>query len=246
MWVHRFLECSMLILQKAHTMQTRLIQTPYLLRNVSDELGCIRDETSSSLLATEYNVLLSPSPRRNLKRRKCSCRPSDYSLRFPVWNALFSSSALIHEEKCHLFKYPEKENLLNLRFVYCGRILAQAINASIHLKRGAGGFSISPKLNCSRVVPYKGSIFSLFDSELATYLRSAHKVERIDSFIRKLHQEFQRGNASPHDVDENGNTLQHVSHSVYQDLIYKGTYGTSISSCNKLPSATTPQGQFCI
>ena len=211
----------MLILQKAHTMQARLMQTPDLLRNVSDELGRIGNATSSSLLKTESKGFLPLSPRRDLERRKCACRPSNYSLKFPVWNAIFNSSALIHGENCDLLKHPEKENLLNLKFVYCGRILAQAITASIHLKRGAGGFSISPKLSCSRVVPYEGSIFALFDSELAPFLPRKDRIKRVDSFIGKLHREFQRGNASPHDVDEFGNTLQHVSQSVYWDLIQK-------------------------
>lgn len=100
-----------------------------------------------------------------------------------------------------------KENILKLRFVYCGRIIAQAITASIHLRRGAGRFSISPNLDCSRVVPYEGSIFSMFDSELPFYLHWTDKIKKVDSFIQKLHREFQRGSASPYDVDEEGNTL---------------------------------------
>lgn len=203
----------MLIFRKAHSVQARLHQTPDLLRTVSDEFNRIENVTSSSSLSvTKSGVFVPISTRRSSRSRKCSCRPSNYFLKFPFWNANFSSSALIHREDCDSFKYPQKENLLNLRFVYCGWIISQAITASFHLKRGAGGFSISPKLNCTRVVPYEGSVFPLVDKTTFHYSYKRSFIDTTNSVIKQIDREFRRGNASPYDVDENGNTLLHVSH----------------------------------
>lgn len=209
-------------------MQARLVQTPHLLRNVSDEFNRIGNATFSSLPMTESNVLLPPSLRRTLKPRKCSCRPSNYSLKFPFWNANFSSSALIHGEDCDLFKHCEKENSLNLRFVYCGRLIAQTITASIHLRRGAGGFSISPKLKCSRVVPYEGSISSLVDQTPPDLRSETNITVQIDSLIKRMDREIRSGNVSPHDVDERGNGFLHVSHCVNRIFVLRPAY-TAIS-----------------
>ena len=195
-------------------MQARLLETPDLLRNVSDVINRFGNATSSSLSSlsrAESGILVSSAFRHTLKPRRCSCRPSTYCLKSPFWGASLSSSALVHRESCDFFEYPERENLWNLRFIYCGRLIARAITASIHLRRGAGGFSISPKLNCSRAVPYEGSIFSLVDSFVLPQLQPVIKGLNIDSFIKRLDQEFRVGNASPHDVDERGNTLLHVS-----------------------------------
>lgn len=194
-------------------MQARLLETPSLLQNVSDEINCIEKAVSSSSSSTTESGALVPSPsRHNLKPSRCSCRPSTYSLRFPFRNANLSSSALIHGENCDLFKYPEKENAWHLRFVYCGRLVAQAITASIHLRRGAGGFSISSKLNCSRAVPLEDSIFSTIHFFLSRLSNESGMRLEPNSLIKLIEGEFQNGKASPHDVDESGNTLLHVSY----------------------------------
>ena len=97
--------------------------------------------------------------------------------------------------------------------MYCGSVISQVVNASIHLRRGAGGFSISPSLSCVRVVSDDSPAFNLVGS----YLRKLHfysAVEDVDfgKIIRKLQELFRDGRASPRDVNPHGYSLLHVSY----------------------------------
>lgn len=84
------------------------------------------------------------------------------------------------------------------------------------MTRGAGGFSIGPALMFNYVVSSKTGPFLLFSTPLhdnADYrdvtpadIRRALEVRK-----RKLVQLFHQGKASPSDVDENGNSVMHVS-----------------------------------
>ena len=206
----------MLKFKKAHSIQARLLEKPSLLRNVCDEVNRAGNAAQfSSMMKSRFNI--PSSPRRYSKRRTCSCRSSEYSLRFPFWSARLSSSVLIHDEHCDLSKYRQIENSWNLRFLYCGRLLDQAVTASIHLARGAGGFSISPKLDCNRVVSSEDSVFELIRRGLNyifcySFERELDAASQFDSLIREIDQEFRNGKALARDVDENGNSLLHVSH----------------------------------
>lgn len=192
-------------------MQTRLLEAPRLLRSVCDEIS--RTENAAPFSSIMESRAYVPSSSLHRKRRNCSCRPSTYSLRIPFWGANLSSSALIHGEDCDLFKYPEREDSWNLRVVYCGRLIAQAVTASMHLRRGAGGFSISPNLHCSRVVSSESPIFDLIDTQVfGIFDKKTNITSELNALMRKIEQLFRDGKASPRDVNEQGDSLLHVSH----------------------------------
>lgn len=123
------------------------------------------------------------------------------------WSAELNASTLSHRKDCELFKYLERENSFNLKLMYFGAIIKQVVTASIHLTRGAGGFSISPSLSCIRVVPYDSPAFYLLDR-----VWEHCELSSVDDFIAKLQGLFQDGLASPRDVDPCGRSLLHVGH----------------------------------
>lgn len=92
------------------------------------------------------------------------------------------------------------------------------MQAALSMTRGAGGFSISPTLTFSYVVPSGSGAFKLLDFD-STFCRdlALNKISPADiraefeirtQGILRLYQE---GQSSPSDVDENGNTVMHVS-----------------------------------
>ena len=95
--------------------------------------------------------------------------------------------------------------------MYYSSIIAQVVNASIHLKQGAGGFSISPSLSCIRVVSDDSPAFDLVKTFLREHRFAVEGME-FNVTIRKLKELFRDGRASPRDVNPCGESLLHVSH----------------------------------
>ena len=80
------------------------------------------------------------------------------------------------------------------------------------MTRGSGGFSLSPVLNFNYVVRSGTGPFKLFQSAFQYKLETTADVYAALDFQRQeLIRLYQEGNASPGDVDENGDTVMHVS-----------------------------------
>ena len=143
----------------------------------------------------------------------------------PKWKVIFETESTSHHPTCGLFASSASSNMARVRMKSCGAFLAGAIEASISIVRGAGGLSISPALQCARVVPRYSPAFELVDG-LGMYLRKCmypgtgareSKVSLcgrlealLDIRIHELAHLFRDGKASPYDVDLQGNTLLHV------------------------------------
>lgn len=167
-------------------------------------------------------LLVDLSSRQISKRLTCTCRISTYSVEFQNrtrseyswrgWRARLNASTLSHRKDCELFRAFEKENSLNLKLVYCRGIIGQVIKASIHLRRGAGGFSISPSLSCIRMVSDDSPAFKLVHTWIRElFFGYISRSSDREVLIRKLQELFQHGRASPHDVTISGRSLLHVS-----------------------------------
>lgn len=132
-----------------------------------------------------------------------------------------NASTLSHRKDCELFRAFEKENTLNLKLVYCRSVITQVIKASIHLRRGAGGFSISPSLSCICVVSDNSPAFKLVATRFReSYYRFRPRSLDLEVLIGKLQELFQHGQASPRDVDCFGRSLLHVSYFPNHSNIY--------------------------
>lgn len=100
---------------------------------------------------------------------------------------------------------------------YYGRLIAQAVTASIHLRRGAGGFSISPNLNCSRVVSSKSPLFQLVRNYCSNlnFPTMNGSTANMNALMRQVEQLFQDRQASVRDVNESGSSVLHVGNFGY-------------------------------
>lgn len=108
-----------------------------------------------------------------------------------------------------------------IRIKTCSAFLAGAVEASISIIRGAGGSSISPILQCARVVSRDSPAFRLvrlsLDSDPSVPILNGIKIRSISELkahlennMHQLARMFRDGRASPYDVDLDGNTLLHV------------------------------------
>ena len=129
---------------------------------------------------------------------------------------MFETESMSHHHTCHVSASSSSTTVAKFRMKRCGTFLAGAIEASMSITRGAGGFSISPGLRFAHVVPANNPAF-----ELLYRLRDMHFVPgqtisivelelSLETGVQDLTRLFRDGKASPYDVDLQGNTLLHV------------------------------------
>lgn len=156
---------------------------------------------------------------RGKELQRCSCKLKAKSSRFGLvskcnWKLVFETESTSHHSTCPLFTISAITTTAKFRIASCGTFLAGAVEASISITRGAGGFSISPVLRGARVVPYDSPAFALVSTHpfgRRRSLRSKRELEEsMDANIHEIELLFQAGKASPYDVDLQGNTLFHV------------------------------------
>lgn len=161
---------------------------------------------------------------RLITRYRCSCKLKPRSFRFGLsskykWKLVFETKATSHHRTCPLFLISTSTATTTLRVASCGTFLAGAVEASISIIRGAGGFSISPVLRSAHVVPRDSPAFALIKRHApkeSRILRSKRKLdELLDADIHEIELLFRAGKASPYDVDLEGNTLLHVRVTVF-------------------------------
>ena len=158
--------------------------------------------------------------------RRCTCRAS-YTYKplglprtYPSWLDPLSdwwrvasfSSVLVHHRNCPLFHECQVIKQIGLRLSFCGPLLQGAMQATMSMTRGSGGLSINPMLAFSNIVPSNTGSFKRLDMDQfrgwssAADLRSILKLKK-----QELLRLYQQGAASPHDVDEAGDSIIHVS-----------------------------------
>ena len=107
--------------------------------------------------------------------------------------------------------YPISRSVATARFSIgiCGALLNRAIEASISI----GGFSISQKLHCSRLVSRDCKAFELvrlFRRDTSGISTLVEWEGFLNGITREIECLFRAGQATPYDVDVAGKTLLHV------------------------------------
>lgn len=186
-----------------------MIQRPGLLRSVMEEMQQL------GLRHTQLDAA----------RRRCTCRLQRefrYLQRCSLWwwytrpmrrslDAVMISSSRSHHQNCPLYSECEQEKVLSLNLSYRGTLLAATVKATLTMTRGAGGFSINPGLSYSGVVPLDAPAFELLQIDVEEMTSIEELQECFDKRIRQLSRLYSERKASPHDVDQYGNTVLHVS-----------------------------------
>lgn len=169
--------------------------------------------------------------RRRKRYQRCSCKSKYNSTYTEIssensyfkttpnlkWKFMFETESTSHHPACCLFAISSRTTVARFGIKRCGAFLSGAIEASISITRGAGGYSISPGLRCAHVVPANNPAFKLLYRLHEVYRSYALYETNIDQVrvsletgIQDLARLFHDGRASPYDVDLEGKTLLHV------------------------------------
>lgn len=156
--------------------------------------------------------------------KRCTCRiriaHKKLGDTYDKWNRLQSrsftlfslSSVFTHQRRCPMYVFSESSRSAGFRFVYRGSRFGMAMEMTVSFITRAGVYSISPSMSVSAVVPSNSPAFAAVD-KLRTLFPRPDMLESRELLLFKIQSIFQSRAASPYDVDENGNTLLHVSFS---------------------------------
>lgn len=162
---------------------------------------------------------------RRKRRKRCNCNArhaNSEAFSTSLYGQAFGHLGLLrsritstgwHHRTCPMYRSSLAVATARFSAGVCGALLNRTIEASISIIYGAGGSSISPSLHCSRLVSRDCKAFELV--RLSRY--KGHGLisfeswkEFLDGTTREIESLFQAGQATPHDVDLEGNTLLHV------------------------------------
>ena len=171
-------------------------------RSIQESVECSLEQNSSIQV------------RRESIDKRCTCRIRTAHKKlgdtYDKWNrpqyrsfTLFSlSSIFIHQRSCPMYVFRESSRSAGFRFAYRGSRFGMAMEMTVSFITRAGVYSISPSMSVSAVVPSNSPAFAAVDELCLLHL-----------LLAEIQRHFQSRAGSPYDVDEDGNTLLHVSFS---------------------------------
>lgn len=111
---------------------------------------------------------------------------------------------------CPFHKNDQEIVLFSKRWIISNKIVKFSVSASLAIRKGAEGVSISPHLQFRPIVPRDSAVFCLLwqtEKNLKTRMAGI-ELERAQ---RKLPRIFMHGEGAYLDTLPNGNTILHVS-----------------------------------
>lgn len=205
--------------EKIKSILMGLIIQPDLMRSVCDTVFHSRNLVGSSDASLVTRVT---DQDRKIRRKRCTCAAnyryetskSFQVKRFRIFGLRLGLQSFAHSNSCSLSKPHPKSTVITVALHNCGALLARAIRASITINRGAGGLSISHKLDIARAVPRDSRAFQIVDWHFAVQTGVIKNIIDFDRFlrdsVREIENLFRNGSASPWDIDEDGDTLLEV------------------------------------
>ena len=208
-------------------LQLAAISRPSLLQSATQENNRLADYIPR-FSEPQADARQDQSPTLRRRRMKCNCNAkyakSFYSKAFSTshYGQLFGHRWLLqsgthsvgsHHRACPMYSSAPAFATARFSIGICGAILNRAVEASISMTRGAGGFSISPKLHCARVVSYGCKAFNLvnlYEDEITPISNFGDWEGFLRGRTQELERLFREGQATSYDVDLQGKTLLHV------------------------------------
>lgn len=124
------------------------------------------------------------------------------------------AAASAHDRSCPLHAFLQRAERLEAGFTFCNRYLGFSLQVALSLTKGAGGFSISPRLEFRAIVPFDSPAFSfIHEIGVRAHSRDCHPQDVLDSLEsapRHLLELFSDGKAAPSQINPAGHTLLHV------------------------------------
>ncbi|KAH7140299.1 hypothetical protein B0J13DRAFT_557494 [Dactylonectria estremocensis] len=211
---HQQTQSQLATMQAAHArelsrLHLRLIEKPAVLREVCDVLTYSHVDASKRQHLQQLPLL---APVCSCGMRNRGTKSLDSTLRVGTFHAYAQQRDVSRHSKACTFYMPRKHTSVGLRFeLSFPEVVSYSVDMSLSYTTGAGGFSISPKLNAVQVVKHSPAfalIDGIFNFHSSLTLPDNHH-EQVAVTGNQILSLFQTGQASPHDRDIFGNTILH-------------------------------------
>ena len=169
---------------------------------------------SSSNALSAYSmptVEAEPYVYKSMASVRCMCyrRPQTTAWRSPYRIlGVGTLSMAQHRKTCPLSSF-QSGFQISVRYMFPQWLLFKAVDISFSALYGAGGFSLAPYLGIIRVATNNNVA-----KKVLNRFTFVHDAGRLDQLILELRQVFLDGRASPFDIDEQGQSLIHVSYCI--------------------------------
>jgi hypothetical protein len=200
-------------LQRVDNIEAKVDQLSLAIRSNSplkDEMDDIQRSTASKSPCFDISemVLKKESRIDSVTTQKCSCK--SWYTSAASWNLGFIRGTFKersrHYPTCPMFEVTQRTQRRAVRICLPFLRPATAYYVSFDVLVGAGGTRLQHRMVCRRVIPRDSPSFQLLRSE---GLRPT--ADHINSIRTSLAAMFANGELFANDVDENGETLLHVS-----------------------------------
>ena len=114
-----------------------------------------------------------------------------------------------HDLSCPVYRFSRNAQYLETGINFCSSYLGFSMHATMSITKGAGGFSIGPRLNVRSIVPFNSPAFACLREGLEGR-QASDSDDWEGSTLQCIRQLFDEGKAAPSDVDLYGHTLLHV------------------------------------
>ncbi|KAJ6129056.1 hypothetical protein N7512_001836 [Penicillium capsulatum] len=194
--------------------RTRPILTPTLLRSALESKQDLDQATVDAM--RRLRSLQEPL------RPRCSC---DHSSQAALFKRVYAN-VMAYSGICEVHKKSGTTILLLKQRIFWQWVLRLSLEVSFSSTNGAGGFSISPKIEFRAIVPVNSQIFGLLLGARKG-LESQEVSLVIKDIQKKVFETFREGKASPSDALGNSDTILHMNIDLpeeLQPLIYKSEH----------------------
>ncbi|KAL1970379.1 hypothetical protein VTN77DRAFT_5539 [Rasamsonia byssochlamydoides] len=203
------------------SIQQNVIRDPMLHQSLCNQQQQLQNEMQCEIRSTKRGTqAISRLYRREASRAlECTCsrrslvhQHSHASVRQKPFYGLRASA---HDRSCPLYAFLQRAEHLEAGFTLINSYLGFSLQVVLSLTRGAGGCSISPRLNFRSIVPFDSPAFSCIKkihSMLCDHDRHQQDIlDSLKSAPQRLLELFSDGKAAPSDLNPYGETLLHVA-----------------------------------
>lgn len=186
---------------------------PSLLADSLDMMSHVQRQTSELLMTHQQTVshtfFSSPRP-------LCNCRPKKrQTTQYRRWTSFFSEETYQHRPTCPYSAHADQSQTTAAQFTICNRLVSFCVQVGLQRSRRGGWNSIAPVLRYRAVVPRGTGAFGVLkDAKKAIWaLDRGPSQEQVTGILINTTSTLQRmftTNASPYDMDENGDSLLRV------------------------------------
>ena len=143
-----------------------------------------------------------------------TCKPPriERSWTKTVLGATFGSQSIqTHRRGCPREEDEDTKIFFDVSLI--SRLVNKAVHLSFSLQYGAGGMSVSPSFTLRGMRRRNSPVFALLKTLNEVGLETAERFIRMGEVLPRIKLLVQNGQASPHEVDENGRTVFDVCYS---------------------------------